>query len=100
MVEERRDHKSLGYNWQPRKDAYRRGKDRRMIIPLGLSNFVSVGILDPNLNEATAQAALHSGSPLPSEEWVSVEDWYSDEEQSETDTVQISKDAQPDPPAP
>ena len=64
-----------------------------MIIPLGLSNFVSAGILDPNLNEATTQAAMHSGSPLSLEEWVSVEDRYSDEEQLETDTVQTNKDA-------
>ena len=69
-----------------------------MIIPLDLSNFVNAGILDPNLNEAAAQAALHSSSPLPSEEWVNVEDWYSDEEQSETDAVQTNKEIQLDPP--
>ena len=51
-----------------------------MVFPLGLTNFVSASVLDPNLSEATAQAALLSGPPLPSEEWVDVEDWYLDEE--------------------
>ena len=79
-MEERRDHEGLGHNWQPCKDGYQRKRNRKMIIPLGLANFVSAGILDPNLSEATTQATLLSGPPMPLEEWVNIEEWYSDEE--------------------
>ena len=42
------------------------------------------------------QTALLTGPPLPPEEWVCVEDWYSDEEQSVLDTVRTDREVQPD----
>ena len=70
-----------------------RSKNWRIIIPRDLTNFTNAGTLDPNESEATAQAALLSGPPLPPEELVCFEDWYSDEEQSDAvEAIQTSRE--------
>ena len=49
--------------------------------PQDLTNFTSVGVLDPNTSQATAQQALYQSPPLLTGEWVCNQDYYSDEEQ-------------------
>ena len=94
IAEERRDFEGLGYNWQPRKDGHMRLKNRKLIVPRDLTNFTNVGILDPNQSQASAQPALLQSPPLPVKKWVYIEDYYSDEEQSDTKTVQTSREVQ------
>ena len=59
-----------------------------MAIHRDLTNFTSAGTLDLNSSQATAQQASCQTSPLPTEEWVCIEDYYSDNEQSEVQTDQ------------
>ena len=74
-----------------------RSENQRIVIPRDLTNFTSAGVLDPNQSQATA---LLSGPPLPLEEWVCIEDWYSDKEQSSTiETVRIGREVQQSPAA-
>ena len=47
-AEERRDHEGLGYNWQPHKDGCQCTRNRKLVLPRDLTNFTSVGVLDPN----------------------------------------------------
>ena len=51
-----------------------------MAIPQDLTNFTSASILDLSSSEAPTQQALCPSSPLLEEEWVCIEDYYSDEE--------------------
>ena len=95
-TEERRDHEGLGYDWQPHNDGHKRTRNRKLVLPWGLTNFTSAGVFDPNQSQVAVQAALLSGPPLPLEEWVSIEDWYSDEEQSVSDSARTDGEAQPD----
>ena len=95
-VEERRDHEGLKYDWQPHKDGYQRTKNWKLVVPSDLTNFTNAGVLDPNQSQATAQAALLPSPPLPTEEWVCVEDYYPDDEQSVSETVWTSREVQPD----
>ena len=55
-----------------------------LVIPRDLTNFVSAGVLDANTSQAAAQQTLCQVLPLPTEEWVCIEDYYSDEEQPGT----------------
>ena len=57
-----------------------------------MTNFTSAGILDPNQSQVEVQQALRQSSPLSTEEWVCVEDYYSDEGQSEGQAAQVSKE--------
>ena len=75
---------------------YQRMKNWKLVIPLDLTNFTSAGVLNPNQSQATAQAALLPSPPLPTKEWVCFEDYYSDEEQSVSETVRTSREVQPD----
>ena len=69
---ERRDNEGLGYDWQRHKVGFARSKNQKLIIPRDLTNFISVGTLDPNKSQTSAQSGLHQTSPLPTEEWVCV----------------------------
>ena len=62
------------------------------MIPRDLTNFVNAGIIDPNTSPATAQPAPCQSPPLLTEEWVCIEDYYSDEEQSGTVVPAQSKE--------
>ena len=53
-VEERRDFEGLGYEWQPRDGVCQHSRNRKLVIPRDLTNFVSAGVLDPNRSQATA----------------------------------------------
>ena len=54
VAAKRRDNEGLGYDWQPHKDGFARSKNRKLIIPRDLTNFVSAGILDPNKSQTLA----------------------------------------------
>ena len=99
-AEERRDHEGLGYDWQLHKDGHQRTKNRKLVIPRDLTNFISTGVLNPNQSQATAQATLLPNPPLSTEKWVCVEDYYSDVEQSgAVEIVRTSREVQPSPAA-
>ena len=83
-TEERRDFEGLGYEWQPHDGECLHLKNRKLVIPQDLTNFVSAGVLDPNTSPASAQPVPCQSLPLLTEEWVCIEDYYSDEEQSDT----------------
>ena len=53
-----------------------------MAILQDLTNFTSAGILESGSSEASVQQALCPSSQLPEEEWVCIEDYYSNEEES------------------
>ena len=91
-VAERRDFEGLEYNWKPRKDGHLRSKNRKLIVPLDLTYFTSAGIFDSNQSQASAQPALLQSPPLPAEEWVCIEDYYSDVEQSDIEIVRTSRE--------
>ena len=52
-----------------------------MAFPRDLTNFVNAGTLNSS-SRAPAQQMARQSSPQPTEEWVCIEDYYSDEEQS------------------
>ena len=65
------------------------------MIPRVLTNFVSAGVLDPNRSQLATQQALCQNPPLPTEEWVCIKDYYSDEEQSDTvEAVRTDREVQ------
>ena len=68
-------------------------KNRRLVIPQDLTNFINTGTHDPNQSQTSIQPGLHQTSPLSTEEWVDVEDFYSDEEH-EAKTDQIDGEVQ------
>ena len=80
VAEEQRDSEGLEYDPQSSEDRRMQPKNRRMAIPRDLTNFTSVGTLDSSNSEAAAQQVSCSSSPLPMEDWVYIEDYYSDEE--------------------
>ena len=75
VAEERRDSEGLGYNPQSSEDRHMQPKNRRMTIPWDLTNFTSVGNLGSSDDQATAQQEPCQSSPLPTEEWVCIEDY-------------------------
>ena len=83
-AEERRDFQGLGYEWQLRDGERLHSRNRKLVIPQDLTNFVSAGVLDPDTSPASAQPVPCQSPPLPTEEWVCIKDYYSDEEQSST----------------
>ena len=56
-TEEREKFQGLGYEWQPCDGECLHSGRRKLVIPRDLTNFVSVGILDPNTSPTTAQPA-------------------------------------------
>ena len=70
MAEERRKSKGLGYEPKPSEDGYFQLKNQRMVVPKDLTNFTSAGTLGSIDGQAT----------VSTEEWVCIEDYYSDEE--------------------
>ena len=65
------------------------------MIPRDLTIFVSAGVLDPNTSPASAQPVPCQSPPLPTEEWVCIEDYYSDEELSGTmEAARVSRELQ------
>ena len=53
-VEEHRDFEGLGYEWQPHDGEHLHSRNRKLVIPQDLTNFVSAGVLDPNTSQASA----------------------------------------------
>ena len=100
MAEERRDFEGLGYDWQPHKDGRLRSRNRKIVIPRDLTNFTSAGVLNPNKSQAATHQALCQSPPLPTEEWVCIEEYYSDEEESEAQAVWTDREVQAHPAAP
>ena len=83
-AEERRDFEGLGYEWQSRDSEHLHSRNRKLVVPRDLTNFVSAGVLDPNTSLAAAQLVTCQSPPLSIVEWVCVEDYYLDEEQPGT----------------
>ena len=75
-AEEQRDFEGLRYDWQSHEDEHLHSKNRKIAIPQDLTNFTNAGALDPNKSQAAAQQALCQNPPLPTKEWVCIEDYY------------------------
>ena len=55
MAEERKDSEGLGYDWQPHEDERMHSRNQKIVVPRVLTNFTSVGALDPNKSQAATQ---------------------------------------------
>ena len=74
MAAERRKSEGLGYKLEPKsnEDHCFQMKDQEPAIPRDLTNFTSARVLGSTDDQVT----------VPTEDWVCIEDYYSDEEQS------------------
>ena len=87
MAEERRESEGLGYEPKSSEDGCFQLKNQKMVIPRDPTNFTSAG----TLGSIDGQAAV------PTEEWVCIEDYYSDKEQSGVIRSSLAQWGQPKP---